>query len=152
DWSYDLLTRAEQTLFNRLSVFVGGFTLEAAEAVGGARRQSASVEATEQGTSEARGGLAPATGPPPPPGPEAIPPPDVLDLVLRLVDKSLLLPAAGADGDAAAANGRSLESGTPRYRVTETLREYGHERLVAAGEAEEIRRRHLDYALRLVEA
>src|SRR5262249_9899162 len=28
----------------------------------------------------------------------------------------------------------------------------GHERLVAAGEAEEIRRRHLDYALRLVEA
>ena len=34
-WSHDLLTPAEQALFRRLSVFVGGATLEAAEAVGG---------------------------------------------------------------------------------------------------------------------
>jgi tetratricopeptide (TPR) repeat protein len=33
-WSYDLLTPQEQTLFGRLSVFAGGWTLEAAEAVG----------------------------------------------------------------------------------------------------------------------
>ncbi len=33
DWSYDLLTEAEQRLFRRLSVFVGGFTLESAAAV-----------------------------------------------------------------------------------------------------------------------
>ncbi|MDQ2870780.1 MAG: protein kinase [Acidobacteriota bacterium] len=33
DWSYDLLGPAEQKLFRRLSVFVGGCTLEAAEAV-----------------------------------------------------------------------------------------------------------------------
>jgi predicted ATPase len=33
DWSHDLLNEAERKLFRRLSVFVGGCTLEAAEAV-----------------------------------------------------------------------------------------------------------------------
>ena len=33
DWSYNLLSPAEQTLFRRLSVFIDGWTLEAAESV-----------------------------------------------------------------------------------------------------------------------
>ena len=34
DWSYDLLSESEKWLFRQLSVFAGGFSLEAAEAVG----------------------------------------------------------------------------------------------------------------------
>jgi predicted ATPase len=33
DWSFDLLTPQEQTLFNRVAMFAGGFTLEGAETV-----------------------------------------------------------------------------------------------------------------------
>ncbi len=42
-WSHDLLSPNEQALFLRLAVFVGGFTLEAAEAVGATARQDVDV-------------------------------------------------------------------------------------------------------------
>jgi predicted ATPase/DNA-binding XRE family transcriptional regulator len=63
-WSHDLLAPAEQALFRRLSVFSGGFTLEAVEAV---------IERMRQEVHEASSPVA-----------------SVLDGVASLADKSLL--------------------------------------------------------------
>ena len=41
DWSHALLTEPEQVLFRRLAVFMGGFDLDAAQAVGGGTTSSA---------------------------------------------------------------------------------------------------------------
>ena len=53
---------------------------------------------------------------------------DVLDLLARLIDKSLVVPEGMAD--------------TARYRLLETVRQYAAEKLGAAGEADAIRDRH----------
>jgi predicted ATPase/DNA-binding CsgD family transcriptional regulator len=63
---------------------------------------------------------------------------DVLAALARLVDKSLLL-AEEQDGQA-------------RYRLLETMRQYAHTRLHAAGETAAGRDRHLDHFLALAEA
>ena len=47
DWSWDLLTRAEKAALAQLSVFEGGFTLEAAEAVLDLSDQEAAPAALE---------------------------------------------------------------------------------------------------------
>lgn len=62
----------------------------------------------------------------------------VLDVLSSLVDKSLVVMEA-ADGEA-------------RYRLLETLRQYGDERLAAAGEVAELRRRHARFFTELVAA
>ncbi|HEX4815522.1 MAG TPA: LuxR C-terminal-related transcriptional regulator [Nonomuraea sp.] len=60
-----------------------------------------------------------------------IAPQDVLDLVVGLVDKSVLI--------------REDHPGGVRYRMLETLRQYGREHLSARGEEAELRRRHRAY-------
>jgi predicted ATPase/class 3 adenylate cyclase len=102
DWSHDLLTQPEQTLFRRLGVFVGGWSLEAAEAVcpGGEINET-----------------------------------DVLDLLARLVEKSLV----------------ALDPDSGRYRLLETVRQYAQERLVGANDEIAVRGKHLDYFVQLAE-
>ena len=43
-WSYDMLPASEQLLFDRLSVFAGGFDLPAAHAVAGVPPLSGSID------------------------------------------------------------------------------------------------------------
>jgi predicted ATPase len=99
-WSYGLLAEPEQQMFRKLSVFPGPFTLEAAEAVGGANASQA---------------------------------------VLHLVDCSLLAPPrTGPDGRA-------------RYVMLETVRAYGAQQLMEAGEEREAAAALAGFALGLAE-
>ncbi|WP_439331966.1 ATP-binding protein, partial [Nonomuraea deserti] len=61
---------------------------------------------------------------------------DVLDLVTSLVNKSVLV--------------REEIQATVRYRMLETIRQYGREQLLASGEEPAMRRRHRDYYRDLV--
>jgi predicted ATPase/DNA-binding CsgD family transcriptional regulator len=101
-WSYDLLPADEQRLFRQLAVFVGGFTLEAAEYVGGDGFDF------------------------------------VLDLVTSLVDKSLLRPFEGADGE-------------PRFIMLETIREFGLDQLAESSEEQDVCRRHAEWCASLAQ-
>jgi predicted ATPase len=124
DWSYELLTDEERMLLRRLSVFAGGWTLEAAEAVIGkdeGRRHFVTEDESE--------------GASPHPSSFILHPSDVLDLLTRLVDKSLVL--------------HDHERG--RYGMLETIREYTLEHLWTEGEGKEARRLHALYFLALGE-
>jgi predicted ATPase/class 3 adenylate cyclase len=90
EWSYSLLNEPEQSVLRRLSVFVEGFDLDAAEAV----CSLGDIDEFE-----------------------------VTDLLGSLVDKSLVVAEPG-------------ESGTVRYRLLETIRQFSAERLVERDEHE----------------
>jgi predicted ATPase/DNA-binding CsgD family transcriptional regulator len=94
EWSYELLTGAEQAMWRRVSVFAGSFDLDAAEAVCGVGRVAAG---------------------------------QVADLVDALVAKSILL-----------REGR----GTARYRLLDTIRDFGLVKLRGRGNERALRLRH----------
>ena len=98
EWSYELCTEPERLLWARLSVFAGGFELDAAEGICADRQLAAG---------------------------------QMLDLLAALADKSVLI--------------AEHSEGVARYRLPETLREFGHERLHECGEETALRRRHRDW-------
>lgn len=104
DWSYSLLSEQERILFRRLSVFAGGFTLEAAEVI-------CAGEVIEEG--------------------------EILDVLSRLVDKSLVIVEE--------------REGEVLYRLLETIRQYSQERLWEAGEVALLQERHWSWYTGLVE-
>jgi predicted ATPase len=122
DWSYNLLGTDEQALFRRLSVFVGGWTIEAAEAVCGDK------ETRRQGGKETMHDLSPCL-------PISL---SMLNGLAALLDQSLLRQVEGIDNE-------------PRFMMLETIREYALERLAEHGETEALHRRHADYCLALAE-
>ena len=98
-WSEALLDEPERRALRRLGVFVGGFTLEAAERVLGA------FDDTD--------------------------PYEVLDIVGRLVDKSLVV----------------FDETVSRYRMLETIRSFALVHLLDAGEGDAARDAHLAWAI-----
>jgi non-specific serine/threonine protein kinase len=103
-WSHDQLTRDEQELFRSLSVFTGGWTLDAATAVCGNGRDEFGV----------------------------------LDLVTRLVDKSLVVI-------------ERADRVEPRYRFLEPVREVAAALCDEWGMVATLRDRHLEYLLSMAE-
>jgi predicted ATPase/DNA-binding CsgD family transcriptional regulator len=104
EWSHQLCSPSERLLWARLSVFAGGFELDAVEGICADYR---------------------------------LPADQVLGLLAGLTDKSVLI--AGHS------------EGVARYRLPETLREYGQKRLQESGEYSALRRRHRDWHEQLAE-
>ena len=105
DWSYELLADQERLLLQRLAVFAGSWTLEAAEAI--------------------------CTG-------KEIRAADILELVSSLVDKSMVI-------------AERVPGAEMRYRLLETIRQYGRAKLRAAGEEDWAASQHLTYFLKMAE-
>jgi predicted ATPase/DNA-binding SARP family transcriptional activator len=137
DWSHGLLSEPEQVLLRRLALFAGGWTIAAAEAVCadfGVRELAPALLPTG-GTVAAAGSRTSQSGGKPPHS--KIGSEDVLDLLTKLVDKSLVL--------------YESRGGEWRCRLLEPVRQFAQEHLAASGEEDGMRQRHAGYYLALAE-
>ncbi|MFD3516849.1 ATP-binding protein [Streptomyces sp. NPDC058657] len=140
DWSYDLCSPPERLLWARLSVFAGSFDLGAVEEVcaddeDGPRdtdgpRDADSADGPRDAhrteAQQAGGGIGSTGG-----AGSGLSRDEILEHLIGLVDKSVVL----RDGDQGA-----------RYRLLDTIREYGGDRCTPV-ERERCRRRHRDHYL-----
>jgi non-specific serine/threonine protein kinase len=123
DWSYNLLPKPERLLLMRLSVFNGGWTLEAAEAI--------CVDRGNRGSSAASAAEAVC-------GFESLEDFDIFERLNQLVKKSLVI-------------AESQPGGEIRYHLLETIRQYAREKLLDTGDGETVRSRHLEFYTALAE-
>ncbi len=96
DWSHDLLNENEKILWRRVSVFSGGFELEAAEKICAIDKIAES---------------------------------EIFDLLVSLVEKSIVI----------------HDVYTERYRLLESIKYYGKEKLEEAGELAKVCDKHLEF-------
>ncbi|HZB33708.1 MAG TPA: LuxR C-terminal-related transcriptional regulator [Streptosporangiaceae bacterium] len=129
EWSHELCTERQRLLWARLSVFAGGFDLEAAEAVcGDAEPQDGACHEDGGAPADAAGAAAGADQ-------GGLPRSAVFETLAGLVERSIVLRTDHPDG--------------ARYRMLDTIRDFGADRLAAAGRRGEMRRRHFRYFQRL---
>jgi predicted ATPase/class 3 adenylate cyclase len=130
EWSYDLLLETERLLLRRLAVFVDDWTLEAAEAVCAQPDPSGDYPgATLSRPGQDEAALAEAM--------QAIGTPEVMDLLLRLLDKSLIV--------------AEEQGGQARYHMLETIGQFASNKLLESGESGSLRARHLEFFLKFAE-
>jgi predicted ATPase/DNA-binding SARP family transcriptional activator len=139
DWSWGLLTQAEQALLRRLSVFAGGWTLQAAEVV--CSGDQPPNDPAGQDPDVGRSGRRELASDP------VVRRGENLDLLTSLVDKSLVLFLPAEQGDRVLV----APGGEARYQLLETVRQYAADRLCWSDDREATPNRHRDFFLEWAE-
>lgn len=130
DWSWELLEEPERALLRRLAVHPVSWTLDTIE----------SVCADDPGSTEGAGCWTPPSEPEEGASP-VLRRAEVLPLLARLVDRSLVSAVRTENGSVTAV----------RYRLLETVAAYAGERLEASGERRTVAARHISYHRAMVE-
>jgi predicted ATPase len=133
-WSYQLLDAREQTLFARLGVFAGGFTLAAAELICGDRLLAEVI--AEQPIHDVVLHELVDWSRQAPTWQQALPTAEIAALLESLCIKSLVKLDTG--------------DGETRFTLLETIREYALEGIIESGEEQAMRCRHAGYYAMLV--